>query len=322
MAFGNPIIGGGDTLVRNAIQSEGFVAGSTGWRIERTGSAEFNSVTVRGELDVGTANSYVRVRVEPPSSPSPGPVIALNADAAAFPVDGFIHGSIFGGGSITMSSPYDPSSANTPASLDLVSGSSAANPITGRAARIGGGLYVNGDLLIEPAAGNPVLQGTSAGITVTGNLTVTGIGQRQTAVAAGDVSTSGTTLVSSGYLTLPVVAGATYTGRAVIFYTATFGNDLSYAWDVPSGTTGKRGGIFPDTSSALGNVVVVNDRVSGSFATRFDCGGSNGFFRQAREEMQFTAGASGNVTLQWAERAAGGSAAILANSFLTLERIA
>lgn len=61
MSFSNPIIGGNDTLVRDAIQSEGFVSGSTGWRIERDGTAEFNSVTVRGELDVtGTDGSYVR----------------------------------------------------------------------------------------------------------------------------------------------------------------------------------------------------------------------------------------------------------------------
>ncbi len=65
MAFSNPIIGGDDTLVRNAIQSEGFVSGSTGWRVERTGDAEFNSVVVRGELDViGTDGSYVRAMTQ------------------------------------------------------------------------------------------------------------------------------------------------------------------------------------------------------------------------------------------------------------------
>jgi hypothetical protein len=50
MAFGNPIIGGDDTLVRNAIQSEGFASGSSGWRIERSGDAEFNGITARGSV--------------------------------------------------------------------------------------------------------------------------------------------------------------------------------------------------------------------------------------------------------------------------------
>ncbi|WP_433478154.1 hypothetical protein ACQPZP_14635 [Spirillospora sp. CA-142024] len=61
MSFQNPIIGGNDTLVRQAMQSEGFQTGVTGWRIERDGDAEFNDVVVRGELDVtGTDGSYVR----------------------------------------------------------------------------------------------------------------------------------------------------------------------------------------------------------------------------------------------------------------------
>ena len=61
MTFSNPIIGGNDTLVRQAMQSEGFESGVAGWRIERDGDAEFNNVVVRGELDVtGTDGSYVR----------------------------------------------------------------------------------------------------------------------------------------------------------------------------------------------------------------------------------------------------------------------
>lgn len=50
MAFSNPIIGGNDTIVRNAMQSEGFSLDSedniTGWRIERDGAAYFTGVSV------------------------------------------------------------------------------------------------------------------------------------------------------------------------------------------------------------------------------------------------------------------------------------
>lgn len=51
MTFNNSILAG-TTLVRDAIQSENFQTGVTGWRIERDGDAEFNDVTVRGELEV------------------------------------------------------------------------------------------------------------------------------------------------------------------------------------------------------------------------------------------------------------------------------
>ena len=52
MEFSNSIVGASDELVREAIQSRGFVTGSTGWRIEADGDAEFNNVTIRGGLVV------------------------------------------------------------------------------------------------------------------------------------------------------------------------------------------------------------------------------------------------------------------------------
>jgi len=56
--FTNPIVAG-NTLVRTAIQSPNFVAGSAGWSINRDGSAEFNNVTVRGSFEAGGGNVTV-----------------------------------------------------------------------------------------------------------------------------------------------------------------------------------------------------------------------------------------------------------------------
>jgi hypothetical protein len=47
MGFEDPILGG-DTLIRNAIQSRDYVAGSSGWAIKADGTAEFNDVIVNG----------------------------------------------------------------------------------------------------------------------------------------------------------------------------------------------------------------------------------------------------------------------------------
>jgi len=57
MGFRDPIVAG-DTLVRQAIQSDNFVAGSAGWRIRRIGDAEFNDLIMRGEvtLEDGSGN--------------------------------------------------------------------------------------------------------------------------------------------------------------------------------------------------------------------------------------------------------------------------
>lgn len=50
MGFSNPILGSGGALVRPAIKSPNYVAGTTGWMIGRNGDAEFNSAVIRGLL--------------------------------------------------------------------------------------------------------------------------------------------------------------------------------------------------------------------------------------------------------------------------------
>ena len=64
MPFSNPIIGGSSVLVRPAIRSPDFVAGSSGWSINRDGSAELNNVTIRGDFATGSAggpDSYLTI---------------------------------------------------------------------------------------------------------------------------------------------------------------------------------------------------------------------------------------------------------------------
>lgn len=77
MVFTNSILAG-DTLVRDSIQSEGYVAGSNGWSINRDGTAEFNDVTSRGELIVGDlATKYISI------TNTPQPVINLGTPSNA-----------------------------------------------------------------------------------------------------------------------------------------------------------------------------------------------------------------------------------------------
>jgi hypothetical protein len=52
--FSNPIVGGGGALVYPSIHSPGFQAGVTGWTIRKDGTAEFNGVTIRGQLTAGS----------------------------------------------------------------------------------------------------------------------------------------------------------------------------------------------------------------------------------------------------------------------------
>ena len=52
MPFSNPIVGG-EVLVIPSIKSPNYVAGSSGWRIARDGSVEFNNGTFRGSVEIG-----------------------------------------------------------------------------------------------------------------------------------------------------------------------------------------------------------------------------------------------------------------------------
>lgn len=78
MPFTDTILGGDDTLIRDKIKSEGFVSGSTGWQVERDGTAEFNDVTSRGEVIVGDeATKYISI------SNDPQPIIKLGTPSNA-----------------------------------------------------------------------------------------------------------------------------------------------------------------------------------------------------------------------------------------------
>lgn len=87
MSFGNDIIGGGGELVRERMRSRNYVAGVSGWQIERDGTAEFNDTTIRGDLTVTDPDgSQVHIFDEDPGD---GAVIdLLPAAATPSPVAG------------------------------------------------------------------------------------------------------------------------------------------------------------------------------------------------------------------------------------------
>lgn len=55
--FANAILGGAEKLIRKAIRSPNYQAGTAGWTVNQDGSAEFNDVIVRGEVDVGAQDT-------------------------------------------------------------------------------------------------------------------------------------------------------------------------------------------------------------------------------------------------------------------------
>lgn len=93
MTFSNPIVGG-STLIRPAIHSPDYVAGSTGWSINKDGTAEFNDVTIRGSVGIGGESFYY--------DPSPGVGNLVASIAANTGLDPF------GNAHLSGFTSYDP----------------------------------------------------------------------------------------------------------------------------------------------------------------------------------------------------------------------
>lgn len=60
MAFDNPIVAG-EKLIREAIQSPDYVAGATGWSINKDGTVEFNEATIRGSVVITGPEGQVEI---------------------------------------------------------------------------------------------------------------------------------------------------------------------------------------------------------------------------------------------------------------------
>lgn len=103
MPFLNPVVGGNGALIRPAIKSPNYVPGVSGWSINRDGSAEFNNVTVRGSLYLGTANRYIRI-----DTITGIPRIELSDDLATYPFPSQIYAST---NSLNLTSPSATGSA-------------------------------------------------------------------------------------------------------------------------------------------------------------------------------------------------------------------
>jgi hypothetical protein len=104
VSFSNPVTGGQGALIRPAIKSPNYVPGVSGWSINRTGSAEFNNLTVRGTF-FGTTyvlNSLGAFFYN--GAPALGSLI-LSIAAAPGADDGF--GNAFDGGLATYAGGVD-----------------------------------------------------------------------------------------------------------------------------------------------------------------------------------------------------------------------
>lgn len=169
MTFQNEIVAG-TVLVREAIESENFAPGVAGWKIWANGDAEFNDVTVRGDLIAGTATDYVKV------SSTPSPHIEFASSAAAVDTTGRLGFDAAGGDVFALEAPeFSGTGAAsklefTPAGTELqaVNGNLRLEAVVGDVEVIGstvelGGAAPTNRVTIDPAGKTFATYGTDRG---------------------------------------------------------------------------------------------------------------------------------------------------------------
>lgn len=167
-------------------------------------------------------------------------------------------------------------------------------------------------------------------LTLTGNLTVTGIGARSFVRKTADESlTSNTTLQNDDALTLAVAANATYTFRVwMLAVDATDANgDIKFGFTFPTGATCHFSGKGPHSllagGGAFGDGEYIGRNTATSGSTIASYGLSTSIVGIELTGLLIVGGTAGNLQLQWAQNASDANATtVQAGSFMTLERVA
>lgn len=99
MPFTNEVVGGNGVLIRNAMQSQNFVSGVSGWQITKSGNAEFNSGTFRGQITSGS---------------NPGRHVIINDQSNGWPLEVYDSSNnlIYSINNFGVATAYDPSGVN------------------------------------------------------------------------------------------------------------------------------------------------------------------------------------------------------------------
>ena len=171
--------------------------------------------------------------------------------------------------------------------------------------------------------------GTST-LTLTGNLTITGIGQTQyIAKTADETINSSTTLQNDDHLVLPVVANAVYRFELDLYMTEStdFVGDFKMSFTCPTGATfdmhGSGAHITDLSAGTSSNGEWIGKLATSSAGASLSFGvgtGLTGVRVYGRLVMSSTAG---NFQMQWAQNASDATGTTLkAGSFMTMTRVA
>jgi hypothetical protein len=163
---------------------------------------------------------------------------------------------------------------------------------------------------------------TDDSLTVNGNLTVLGVGQKTFILKPSDqTKTSDTTLAADSAITFAMAAAATYLIRVVVAATGTVG-DLKTDWSVPASAAGLKFVIGPALSSTDRTDTTMRSSAHG-FTTVPTYGLNSTSGARVVEEGHVTTVGAGTWSWRWAQNTSSASATTIeAGSFAIIERVA
>lgn len=295
MAWSNPILGGNNTLIRQAIKSADYVAGVSGWTVNADGSAEFNDIVVRGEFSTTSANgSSVRIY----STALGSNIDVLPASATGHTIN---TGSISGR---TLENPLD----GTVRSDMLIFGPTVDNDPTGS---IEVGSY-----------------GGRGYVIIDGDFSVSGgIGETNFYRPGSLVKTSDTTMEDIPNSTIDILDGATYKIDSWYAYDGPTGGDGKFAWSLSdSGLTGDRhinALALNTTSNDNSSVMMIRRGLTTQQGVGTPNGNVNAF--TVYHETAFISNGTGTdqeATMQFAQYTSNASASRVQSGYVIVTRIA
>jgi hypothetical protein len=240
---------GNGSLVLPSLFSPGFVSGVSGWSINKNGSAEFNSITIRGSTIIGTLSLQYN------GTPALGNLIASSASVGG--IDSF--GNIYYAGVYN----YSPSGGAAPlfavglSQGDLLIGSS--NALTGIGGASPGNVMWAGDgwtnvnsglssgtdteaaILLKSktntGTGGPIVEAVGSLIALDGLDGNTYQTENATLVSA-SILTSTQTVQTIPNLSCPVAARSYFIDAEVNLSANQAAGQMIMRWNGPAGTTG------------------------------------------------------------------------------------
>lgn len=184
-----------------------------------------------------------------------------------------------------------------------------------------GGITTVDDLTVTGDLNAPVI---SSNLTVSGDFSVIGVGgiqRRYKATATNRAST--TTVTDDPDLTIPLIANAVYHFKFFGIVGSLAAADAKFRWSFPTGATGLRHALGPDSSSTSRDSTTMRTGIH-QLSTEVSYGlSSNVNYTGILEEGTITTSATaGNLAVQWAQSVSNATAAVLAEgSYLEVVRI-